>query len=484
MGFEYGIKWLSNRESIVRFIESLISELEDLKARVVELREDQLLFKQGDYLEDLYVLLEGEVQLIKEEVMDGERVSMVSDNLEAGAFIGIIAFTTGNSSMTTAKVVKEGRAIRLKQEEFDSYLHQHQRLSYPLQQLMIANLVDRYQQNTALQIKLERLNRQLKKERNDLEKAYQDLENTQNLLVHKEKMATLGQLVAGFAHEINNPVSALLRSSELVMDQLPELLSKHGEISHLGIELFEAGLNSKPVSTDHLRQQMDELKEEFPSLARPVLRKIAQIPSEFIPEIQNRKVEEVDTLLERFETGKLLRNIQLASERIGNLVKSLKSYSRQDKNNYELLDIREGIHDTVLMLSNRLKYHEVELDLEEIPKTCGNMGELNQVWTNIIINACDAMDKKGRLVIRCHAKDDSIILQFQDSGPGIPKEIQEKIFEPNFTTKNQSKKFGLGLGLAISREIIRKHNGSIFFENAKEGGGIFTITLPVIHDSG
>ena len=211
MSFEYGYKWLHDRKTIVKLIEELIDERDESESGVLLLEEGQVLFEEGNYLEDLYILLDGEIELFKHDSVKGGKESVVTDILKPGAFIGVIAFTTGNRTMTAARVTEKSQAICIQREEFDDYLHKQHRLSYPIQQLMIANLVDRYQQNTGLQLKLERLNQQLRSERNELRQAYFDLEEAQNLLIHKEKMATLGQLVAGFAHEINNPVSALLR---------------------------------------------------------------------------------------------------------------------------------------------------------------------------------------------------------------------------------------------------------------------------------
>lgn len=479
MSFEYGYKWLQDRSSILQMIEQLVNEPDEQALRVIELESSQQIFEEGDYLENLYLLLEGEVELVKQDAIDGENVSIVTDHLKPGAFIGLIAFTTGNRSMTTARVIREGRAVRIKQEDLDEYLHQHHRLSYPMQQLMIANLVERYQQNTALQVKMKRLNNQLKKERNQLKKAYEDLEKTQNLLIHKEKMAILGQLVAGFAHEINNPVSSLIRSSESLSELLHGFITEDKEKNQLQAELFEAGLKSKPMDTARLREQMSELRGLFPNLSRSALRTIAQLSTGMVSELRKEGSDEkISHLLERFETGKLLHNIQEASQRIANLVKGLKNYSRLDTSESEHIDVCEGIQNTIQMLSNRLKFHEVEVDLEKVPKIQGNAGELNQVWTNIIINACDAMEEPGKLTIRCFAREDEVILQFSDTGPGIPDQIKEAIFEPNFTTKNKSKKFGLGLGLAISSEIIQKHNGQITVGDATDGGAEFTVALP------
>jgi signal transduction histidine kinase len=135
-----------------------------------------------------------------------------------------------------------------------------------------------------------------------------------------------------------------------------------------------------------------------------------------------------------------------------------------------------------------VKYYDLYLVLPEIPKIRADAAGLNQVWTNIILNASDAMGKQGSLDIRCgtgEEKDDEgklrevIWISFKDSGPGIPEENLEKIFEPKFSTKKTGAKFGLGLGLSISEDIVEQHGGKIKAENAEEGGARFSVTLPV-----
>ena len=212
-----------------------------------------------------------------------------------------------------------------------------------------------------------------------------------------------------------------------------------------------------------------------------MIRKLAQIPNKGYVIIESaRKKIPIETLVQQHEAGKFIHNIQLSSERIANLVKSLKSYSRQDRNEAELVDLRDGIKDTILVLSNRLKYLNLDLDLQEIPKTKVKLGELNQVWTNIIVNACDVLPDGGNLRISSTEEGGHTIkIVISDNGPGIPESLLNRIFEPNFTTKNQGAKFGLGLGLAISNEIVRQNGGLIRASNKKSGGAKFEILLPV-----
>jgi C4-dicarboxylate-specific signal transduction histidine kinase len=185
-------------------------------------------------------------------------------------------------------------------------------------------------------------------------------------------------------------------------------------------------------------------------------------------------------LIPWFEIGMFLRNIEIASTRIGNLVSSLKGYSRQSKDDVERVDVRHGIEETLLLLGNRLKNVTVHLLLQDVPAVLVRPGEINQVWTNIVLNACDAMHDRGDLTIQTRGDEQgSVVISFADSGPGIPPDILPKIFEAHFTTKTASGSFGLGLGLAISNEIVRKHGGTIGFANHVTGtGATCTVTLP------
>lgn len=467
---------ITDRKQILQFIKQGIEESTELQKLLRTFKKGDILFRQGEPISDLYLLLEGEVNLSHERG-DGSSLNLIT--LSPGHFVGLVAFTTGNNSLTTCVMSENSIAFCIKQNEFERYVSEHPKLRTPIQQLMLSNMADRFLKNVRLESKMNALNKQLEEEGIQLKEAFEQLENSHQKLVHQEKMATLGELVAGFAHEVNNPAAALLRSSESLKSNFMEMYDLSAKS-----EIFQIGLNSKPLSSSDIRSRMLVIQKKFPWVKeRAQVRKLAQMPDDALALIEkHRKKISLPTLVQQFESGKFIHNIQVASERIANLVKSLKSYSRQDNNELEMIDIREGINDTVLILSNRLKYLNLELDLKNIPKTCGKMGELNQVWTNILVNACDVLPDGGGLKIRTKAEGDfKIIVEISDNGPGIPEEIIPRIFEPNFTTKNQGAKFGLGLGLAISNEIVRQHGGFIKAENRKSGGARFQIILPVKH---
>lgn len=464
----------ANRKEVLDLINRTVDSTPELQSLVVFFKNKDVLFKEGDSLSYLYLLLDGSVSLTHKK---GDSPAFEVLKLEPGHFIGIVAFNTGNNSLTTATSLNKIKTLRFSQDDFEKYLNQHPSLRSPLQQLMMSNMTERFKVNLELESRLNSLNHTLEEEGAELKEAYKQLEDSHQKLVHQEKMATLGELVAGFAHEVNNPASSLLRSSESLITNF-QYQSDKDPLA----KMFQLGLHSAPLSSTEVRERMIQVQKRFPWVPeRSMIRKLAQIPDEGYIIIESfRKKISIELLVQQHEAGKFIHNIQLSSERIANLVKSLKSYSRQDNNQAELVDIREGINDTILVLSNRLKYLNLELDLKDIPKAMVKLGELNQVWTNIIVNACDVLPDGGKLKISTKEEGDhAIIITISDNGPGIPEQLLSKIFEPNFTTKNQGAKFGLGLGLAISNEIVRQHGGFIRASSKKEGGAKFEILLPV-----
>ncbi|MEO1023390.1 MAG: ATP-binding protein [Bacteroidota bacterium] len=467
------VKWLNERDVILRFIRKLTEELPELKSHTIKAEAGTILFDRGHQLNHLYLLMEGEVKL---SWTNKKKEEMQLIKLGPGHFVGLVAFATGGKTLTNAEVSAESVILKMEQHQFEQYLSEHPRIMHPMQQLMISNMVERFGNNLKLHTKTNILTDELKSERNELKAAYAKLESTHEALVLQEKMATLGELVAGFAHEINNPAAAIMRSAETLKDHFNSE-SSNGILSLF----FRLGLEQEPMNSSEVRSRILKVQKEFPWINnRPLERKMAQMPDKAFALInEHKKKVPLEEMVQQFEAGKLIHNIETGSKRVANLVKSLKSYSRQDKNELESINIRDGLQDTILILGHRLKYLNLTVDLQPIPNLLGKMGDLNQVWTNIIVNACDVLDKSGDIGIECSANDQRILVRIWDSGPGIPSEHLSRIFDTNFTTKNGQAEFGLGLGLAISKQIIMQHGGSISATNRSEGGAVFEVSLPV-----
>ncbi|REL38730.1 hypothetical protein DYD21_01905 [Rhodohalobacter sp. SW132] len=490
MKFRLGSQWLDDRSSVTRLLQRVLDEEGPSDDYLFDLDKDITLFHEGDTLNNIYILLDGVVQLYKKKPHTENNFPVLE--LKSGSLIGIAAFTTGLPSLTTAKTMQKCRFLRIPKSDVDDLVAKHPQMGGYLDELILANLLERFRQNIILQMKLDSANKQLKDERNEVKQAYRELQEAQNKLVHQEKLATLGQLVAGFAHEVNNPTAALLRSTDTLEHHLRKFMTRFYNNSSPGdgseLSFFEKGKKAGFPDTSTTRERARTLKEEFPSLQNSQIRLMAQMQPDLIDSLRSVYAENSDRIqyyLDQFEFGKMFQNIESAGERISGLVKSLKSYSRADtEDQYEWIDIREGIHDTLQLTSNRIKFYEIYTDLPDVPKIRADAAGLNQVWTNIILNASDVMGKTGSLDIRCGSSDDVVWVSIRDDGPGIEEEILDKIFEPNFTTKKTGKKFGLGLGLSISKEIVNQHGGTIKAENADEGGARFTVRLPIDGNSG
>ncbi len=338
---------------------------------------------------------------------------------------------------------------------------------------------------------------QLAAAKKDLEQAYEDLKNTQQQLIQSEKMAALGQLIAGVAHEINTPIGAInaavsniSKSLPQTLQQYPELLATLGDSAPLFHQMVERTLNfTGSLTSREERQYRRQLTEWLEQHGIPNASNLAQslikigIFDNLEPFLPLLKHPRADFIIEMVgNIGKLrlnVDNIELAVSKTQKIVFALKAYSRKGvEERPEYMSIPETIDTVLIIYHNQLKYGiEVTKEYEpDLPQILGLPDQIAQVWTNIISNAIHAMQGKGSLRIRVWREGDEIITSITDSGPGIPKEIQDKIFEAFFTTKPAGE--GTGLGLDISRRIVEKHGGKIYFES-EPGKTTFFVRLPI-----
>lgn len=331
-------------------------------------------------------------------------------------------------------------------------------------------------------------------------------ENLQKELVlrQNEKLATLGKLSAGIAHELNNPASATLSGAEQLRDavvrlekssiRLGQLTLSPEQQERLDERIGQIGRRiKKPVYINALTFSDREYQLET-LLAAKGIEDAVQVAHELtgmgydvehLREIENEfDLQNFPVITELFSniyaTQSLIEDISQSSLQITRLVKALKSYSFMDQSARQVVNIHQGINDTLIMLQNKLKKGiEVERDFaDDLPLTeaCGS--ELNQVWTNLIDNAIGAMNGAGKIVIKTYRHNDQVVVEITDNGPGIPEEILNKVFDPFFTTKEPGE--GTGLGLSISHNIItQKHKGEIRVKS-QPGETCFEVRLPLI----
>lgn len=298
----------------------------------------------------------------------------------------------------------------------------------------------------------------------ELEQTLQQLQRTQAQLVQTEKMSSLGQLVAGVAHEINNPVNFI-----------------YGNINH---------------ANDYAVDLLDLVQ---------LYQKYYPTPD---PEIAE-EMEAIDLDFIKQDLPKILSSMKMGAERIRNIVLSLRNFSRLDESEMKQVDIHEGIDSTLLILQNRLKAKpdhpaiEVIKEYGQLPQVYCYAGQLNQVFMNILTNSIDALDERNKkqtsssaspgavadlknnpstIRIRTEALDSRrLLVSIADNGPGMTEEVQRRLFDPFFTTKPVGA--GTGLGMSISYQIVEKHGGQLTCISAPERGAEFLIEIPISHQN-
>ena len=477
------------REDAVARLRTIVLGSSRFEHLAVVYHNGETVLEEGAANDAVLVILAGAVNLTRST--DGATINI--DRIEPGHLLGIVSFTTGEPSFTSGVAIGSVEALRLRREDIRQLGFELPDAGEIVQRLIFDNLADRYRRLVDLSLELER-------ERSRLKRANADLTATRDRLIHQEKMAILGQLVSGVAHEINNPTAALLRSAEGLSDRIGRDLAGDGVPADqadrvLLRRLFDNGSSHAPLPTAETRRRMTSLADRFPGTERAALRILAAIDTPLLDEIARRIVSLrnqeaaaalVDTYTGAFEHGRLIRSIRVAGGTIERLVHSLRGYARSDTSTAEPADLIEGIHDTLLVLSHRLRGIEVELDFRDLPAVRCRLGEINQVWTNLIVNAVEAMrgnsETGGALMISAAEgrldEQPAVIVTICDNGPGIDVAVRDRLFEPNVTTKNASGSFGLGLGLAIAREIVFEHGGRIDVGDNAGHGACFNVTLP------
>ncbi len=337
---------------------------------------------------------------------------------------------------------------------------------------------------------------QVEKQKQEIEQAYNTLKSTQEQLVQSEKMAFLGQLVAGIAHEINTPIGAVNASATNINKVLPLTISKLPEVlktlNEEELKLFNQmteqilGFNTTLTSREE-RQFKKELSQKLETMGVDTNLSAELVKVGLIENIEKYKdlfshPKGVEIVNAAANLGKIKKNvdtIETAVAKTQKIVFALKSYSYKSHDEQAVeIDVAENMRTILTIYGNQLK-HGVELITnfeENLPMIKGWPDELSQVWTNIIHNALQAMDNKGKLQIDILKENNGILVKITDSGPGIPKEIQDKIFQPFFTTKKQGE--GSGLGLDICRKIVEKHKGKIWVDS-EPGRTTFLVWLPL-----
>jgi two-component system NtrC family sensor kinase len=286
----------------------------------------------------------------------------------------------------------------------------------------------------------------LERKNTELQEAYGELQVAQSKILQQEKMASVGQLAAGVAHEINNPIGFIMSN----LNSLKKYTERLSQFMHIQLEAVHDLSNGKET-------------------IEAVLRRIDE----------ERRSLKIDYIIDDLEhvVGESLEGV----DRVRKIVQDLKSFSRIDEEEYKMSNINSGLESTINIVWNELKYKaEVRKEFGNISPTKCNLGQLNQVFMNLLINAAHAIEEHGEITVKTWESKNAIYIAVSDTGSGISEEKINKVFEPFYTTKEVGK--GTGLGLSIAYDIVKKHNGEISVKSVVGKGTEFIITIPVIKE--
>lgn len=431
------------------------------QSQEIVLKAGDTFLQQGTPAVAMIVVLEGQQQM--RGALGGEAVTMM---LEPGAITGLLPFSRMKVSVMTGRAVSDGRILKFPSAQFPELVQKMPELA----QRLVGMMSDRIRETTRIE-------------------------------QQQDRLAGLGKLSAGLAHELNNPASAAKRATSLLREALYRIkesvqqLSKHDltAAQKSEIEKLEASFlqpNETPLDTlavTDLEDQIDSLlrshgQDDLWQLAADLARRGVK------PEVLESLFATLDAEVARaalvriaasVEIANLLIEIESSTSRISDLVRAIKEYTYMDQSTAQNVDIVKGLENTLTIMNHKLKRGvTVQRQYEKVPLLVNSFGsELNQVWTNLIDNAIDAMDGKGELRVRTYRDDTCVVVEIGDNGPGISPEIKAHIFEPFFTTKGVGE--GTGLGLDTVMRIVKKHRGTIQV-TSKPGDTRFQVFLPLV----
>src|ERR1700678_3111191 len=430
------------------------------QAQELNLKAGDTAFRADDPADAMFVFLEGQLQVRGE--LGGETVVIP---VQPGAVTGVLPFSRMKQFTVGAKAIIDSRLLRYPASQFPELVHKMPELT----QRLVGMMSDRIRETTRRE-------------------------------QQRDRLASLGKLSAGLAHELNNPASAAKRAASQLGHMLKKIRDASVELGKrvltpaqkLEIEKLESSFTQPDVvppdalTINDLEDQIDSLlrshgQNDLWQLAAGLARRNIQ------PEVVESLFAKLDADTARaalvriaasVEIASLLHEIESSTSRISDLVGAIKEYTYMDQSPVQNVDVIKSLETTLTILNHKLKQGVVvQRDYEKIPLLVNSFGsELNQIWTNLIDNAIDAMGGSGELRLRTYREDGCVVVEIGDNGPGIPEEVQAHVFEPFFTTKGVGE--GTGLGLDTVQRIVKKHRGNIQV-SSKPGDTRFQVWLPL-----
>jgi signal transduction histidine kinase len=426
-----------------------------------------VMFRKGDKADWMVVYLEGEVHAYWDE-SDHDVVYIARAGERPTEVSGMLPFSRMTQFTVTGYAVTDVRAFRFPVSLFPEMM---QRMPLLVQRL-VGIMSDRVRESTTID-------------------------------QQQDKLMALGKLSAGLAHELNNPAAGATRAANDLIETLKELraadmrLCSHDlDAKHQqSIDAFERKAIDHTASAKQLNSldqsdREDEVSEwlEAHGIAEPWKLSANLVEAGMDSDALEQLLGEIpptataDVLARvncQLAAAKLASEIKTATTRISELVGAIKEYSYMDQAKIQELDVHKGLDNTLLILKYKLKKKNISVTrdyAESLPHIKAYGSELNQVWTNLIVNAVDAMPEGGTLKVRTKREPTDIMIEIRDNGGGIPAAVRSRLFEPFFTTKPVGE--GTGLGLDTVARIVRKHRGNVRFES-KPGDTCFQVRLPL-----
>jgi len=430
------------------------------QAQELHLQAGEIYARQGDPAEFMFVLLEGDFQWRGD--FHGETIVIAS---KVGDVTGALPFSRMTHFKVTGRALSEGRVLQFPAAKFPDLIQKMPELV----KYLVGVMTDRVREATRLE-------------------------------QQRDRLAGLGKLSAGLAHELNNPASAAKRAAAQMRDALKRIKDASHELGRreltptqkLEIEKLEASFMQRdeppadPLTGSDLEDQIDS------SLRSHGQNDLWQLAADMAQ--RGIKPSALDSLFENLDAGtaraaliriatslqiaSLLSEIENSTSRISDLVGAIKQYTFMDQSPVQNVDVVKSIETTLTIMNHKLKRGvKVQRDYQPIPLLVDSFGsELNQVWTNLVDNAIDAMNGQGELRIRTYRDDGCVVVEIGDNGHGISPEVKSHIFEPFFTTKGVGD--GTGLGLDTVQRIVKKHRGNVQVDS-KPGDTRFQVWLPL-----
>jgi signal transduction histidine kinase len=431
------------------------------KSEEVRFQPGEIFAREGEPVDYLIVILEGEIRVQRESGSDAP-----IHTAYAGQVSGALPYSRLTRYPGTGRAVLPTRMVRLHKNLFPEMLQRMPQLG----QRLVAIMADRIRETT-------------KRE------------------TQRDKLMALGKLSAGLAHELNNPAAAAQRATASLRETLETVrdasirLSRHAlnPVQREMITRFEreAGHFTSTIPEDPLAQsdREERITTWLEGRQVPDGWKIAPALADAgveIPRLESLAAQVGDEVLgdaliriaSLLTISRLISEIEISTKRISDLVRAIKEYSYMDQAAMQEIDLHQGLENTLTILHHRLKdgIRVVREYDENLPRICAYGGELNQIWTNLMANAIEAMQGKGELRVRTARELDRVLVEIGDNGPGIPPDVLPHIFEPFFTTKGVGE--GTGLGLDTVCRIVRNHHGEIRV-SSQPGDTRFQVYLPI-----